>query len=281
MKAVLMGTGSVPVLSPGSPRAALYLSDSVSGVFTGEKSPVTSPKISLHLDNNGRRDGGMRRAYSDTDMIRSEAGISRMSGVGSRSFPSMIPEEEYVSDSGSRGLKTNGAGVWPEIGIPVEELEFSDGGGFDKLRKSGGGDNGIGNDEEKSKMAAYYLEMLKSNPGDSLLLRNYAKFLHEVVKDTVRAEEYYGRAILASPGDGELLSLYGRLIWETQRDGDRAKSYFDQAVYASPHDCMVLGSYAQFMWEAEEEEEEEDENENEESEDTSGSSRTPALVAGF
>lgn len=43
---------------------------------------------------------------------------------------------------------------------------------------------------------------------------------------------------------------------------------------------MVLGSYAQFMWEAEEEEEE-DENENEESEDTSGSSRTPALVAGF
>lgn len=181
MKAVLMGTGSVPVLSPGSPRAALYLSDSVSGVFTGEKSPVTSPKISLHLDNNGRRDGGMRRAYSDTDMIRSEAGISRMSGVGSRSFPSMIPEEEYVSDSGSRGLKTNGAGVWPEIGIPVEELEFSDGGGFDKLRKSGGGDNGIGNDEEKSKMAAYYLEMLKSNPGDSLLLRNYAKFLHEVL----------------------------------------------------------------------------------------------------
>ena len=175
MKAVLIRTGSVPLLSPGSPRVALYLNDSVSGVFTGEKSSVTSPKVSLHLDINGRRDGGMRRAYSETDMIRSESGISRMSGVGSRSFPSIIPEEEYVSDSelGSRGLKTNGAGVWPEIGIPVEELEFSGGGGF--------GDNGIGNDEEKSKMAAYYLEMVKSNPGDSLLLRNYAKFLHEVL----------------------------------------------------------------------------------------------------
>ena len=42
---------------------------------------------------------------------------------------------------------------------------------------------------------------------------------------------------------------------------------------------MVLGSYAQFMWEAEEEEEEDDENE--ESKDISGSSQSPALVAGF
>lgn len=40
---------------------------------------------------------------------------------------------------------------------------------------------------------------------------------------------------------------------------------------------MVLGSYAQFMWEAEEEEE----DENEESKDISGSSQSPALVAGF
>ncbi|KAK7844040.1 hypothetical protein CFP56_011649 [Quercus suber] len=279
MKAVLIRTGSVPLLSPGSPRVTLYLNDSVPGVFTGEKSSVTSPKVSLHLDTNGRRDGGMRRAFSETDMIRSESGLSRLSGAGSRSFPSVIPEEVYVSDSelGSPGLKTNGAGVWPEIGIPVEELEFSGGGGFGKGRKSGDGDNGIGNDEEKRKMAAYYLEMVKSNPGDSLLLRNYAKFLHEVEKDTVRAEEYYGRAILASPGDGELLSLYGRLIWETQRDGDRAKSYFDQAVYASPHDWYGTYSLFFFMWEAEEEEE----DENEESKDISGSSRSPALVAGF
>ena len=183
MKAVLIRTGSIPALSPGSPRVTLYRYDSVSGVFTSEKSSVTSPKVSLHLDNNGRRDGGMRRAYSETDMIRSESGLSRLSGVGSRSFPTVIPEEKYVSDSelGSPGLKTNGAGVWPEIGIPVEELEFSGGGGFGKGRKYGDGDNGIGNDEEKSKMAAYYLEMVKSNPGDSLLLRNYAKFLHEVL----------------------------------------------------------------------------------------------------
>ncbi|OMO80398.1 Tetratricopeptide-like helical [Corchorus olitorius] len=62
------------------------------------------------------------------------------------------------------------------------------------------------------------------------------KFLHEVERDTKRAEEYYGRAILANPGDGEVVSLYGNLIWEKHRDESRAKSYFDRVVNASPDD---------------------------------------------
>ncbi|KAI3441864.1 uncharacterized protein J3R85_001915 [Psidium guajava] len=102
----------------------------------------------------------------------------------------------------------------------------------------------------------HYREMLESSPNCSLLLRNYAKYLHEVERDAERAEEYYARAILASPGDGEVLSLYGRLVWEAERDGDRARLYFDQAVNASPDDCTVLGSYARFLWEAGEEKEE-------------------------
>ena len=74
----------------------------------------------------------------------------------------------------------------PNIGIPLEELGFSRG-GFSKGKNTGGeggggGDYRIGNGEERSKMGAYYLEMLESNPGDSLLLRNYAKFLHEVLQ---------------------------------------------------------------------------------------------------
>ncbi|GFZ00783.1 tetratricopeptide repeat (TPR)-like superfamily protein [Actinidia rufa] len=97
-----------------------------------------------------------------------------------------------------------------------------------------------------ARWARIIRRMLKSNPTDSLLLRNYGRFLHEIEGDVVKAEEYYGRAILASPGDGEVLALYGNLIWETQRDRDRAKSYFDRAVHSSPDDCMVLGSYAHF-----------------------------------
>uniref|UniRef100_A0A5B7AIJ1 TmcB/TmcC TPR repeats domain-containing protein n=1 Tax=Davidia involucrata TaxID=16924 RepID=A0A5B7AIJ1_DAVIN len=285
MKAVLLRTGSVPVqhsFVPGSPRVSFSVHDSLAAKLSGDRNKAVSPRISLHLEASRRNEipptRSIRRASSESDMIRSESevsgGFSRLSGAGSRSFPARIPEEGYLSEVkedvvggvGSlffteRSCDRNYARDWPESGIPVEELGFS-GGGIGKGSKIGGGGSGddfgigtfTGGNADRKKIGAYYEEMLKSNPTDSLLLRNYGKFLHEVERDTVKAEEYYGRAILASPGDGEMLSLYGKLIWETQRDEDRAKSYFDQAVHASPNDSTVLGSYAHFMWEAEEEE---------------------------
>ncbi|KAK3041566.1 hypothetical protein RJ639_000700 [Escallonia herrerae] len=279
MKAVLSRTGSVPVhLSsylPGSPRVSISTHDIGAGFFSGERSSSASPRISLNVETTRR--STIRKALSEPDMIAAESEIPRV--FRSRSFPARIPEEEYASDCDD---EVGGGGVgslvlsdrafdqkdydWPRNGIPLEEVEFS-GGGNGKGRLTGGGSGGddygiggfSGGNADRGKIGAYYLEMLKSNPTNSLLLRNYAKFLHEVEMDTSKAEEYYGRAILASPGDGEVLSLYGKLIWETQRDEDRAKSYFDLAVYASPHDCAVLGSYAHFMWEAEDEEDEAEE----------------------
>ncbi|KAK9144301.1 hypothetical protein Sjap_004204 [Stephania japonica] len=115
---------------------------------------------------------------------------------------------------------------------------------------------------DRSRIGEYYEEMLKANPGNPLLLRNYGKFLHEVDGDVKRAEECYERAILASPNDGEVLSLYARLIWETQRDEERADAYFDRAVQASPEDCYVLGAYAKFLWDAGDDDEEEAQGKN-------------------
>ncbi|KAJ7953437.1 Tetratricopeptide repeat (TPR)-like superfamily protein [Quillaja saponaria] len=228
MKAFLIRTGSVPGQKPaitGSPKVSLSRQNSFSGFFAGDKITPSSPRISLHLHSNNREKlpvRGIRRAFSESDVIRSVSEVpvikGKLQGAGSRNFSTS---------------KQNYAGVWPESGIPIEELGFPDGGigyGGDHEFPS---DNG-GNSGDRNKIGAYYQEMLKSNPTDSLLLRNYGKFLHEVENDTVRAEEYYGRAILANPGDGELLSLYGKLIWETEKDENRAKSYFDQAVYASP-----------------------------------------------
>ncbi|KAL2332836.1 hypothetical protein Fmac_014049 [Flemingia macrophylla] len=37
-----------------------------------------------------------------------------------------------------------------------------------------------GNGDERMRISAYYEEMLKSNPTDVLLLRNYGEFLHEI-----------------------------------------------------------------------------------------------------
>ncbi|KAF3449416.1 hypothetical protein FNV43_RR10144 [Rhamnella rubrinervis] len=277
MKSVLIRTGSVPVQSPhvsGSRRVCLSRNDLRYGVFSSEKSNVCRrSNSSLHFDVNRRGDKCIRRVMSENDVVILISGFSGGSGF----FPAKIPEEEYHSEGcdddigGPLSLKRSASfiGVWPEVGFSGDGFgkgSESDGGGFGSF---GGGNS------DKRKMGEYYREMLKTNPSDSLLLRNYGKFLHEVEKDTVGAEEYYGRAILASPGDGELLSLYGKLIWETHRDEDRARSYFDRAVSASPDDCMVLGSYANFMWQAEE-----DEDEDEEINEKNDMSST-ALVAAF
>ncbi|KAG8382504.1 hypothetical protein BUALT_Bualt05G0084100 [Buddleja alternifolia] len=196
-------------------------------------SPRLSASLSIHDDEKNAASSPRislhmevtrRRSSSESDLI--------INKLGSRS------SQECHDEDGR-----------PAIGIS--------GGGMNKSRSCGGG----GDAKQNKIIGAYYQEILKSDPTNSLILRNYGKYLHEVEGDLVKAEEYYGRAILANPGDGEVLSLYGKLIWESHRDESRANSYFNQALHASPDDCTVLGSYAHFLWEAEEEEEEDDEEE--------------------
>ncbi|KAL4570477.1 hypothetical protein LXL04_026132 [Taraxacum kok-saghyz] len=272
MTGVLFRTGSGSIhssLQAGSPRFTVPLRhDSFSG---GDKVEFSS--LCLEVNKSRRR---LSRAVSEPQVITRLRSMSI--SAGSQTFPEMLPEveEESLLD----GDFIEGIGTlkfaekcfermsWmPASGREVEETQFSGGGsgsgrdrdGFGSGKSSGGSNN---NEQNRNKIGEYYQQMLKSNPSDPLLLRNYGKFLHEVEGDTVKAEEYYGRAILANPGDGELLSLYGKLIWDTENDGERAKSYFDQAISASPDDCMVMGSYAQFMWEAEDDEDENNEEES-------------------
>lgn len=204
MKAVLVRAVSLPIL-PGSPRVSLsVVRDSVAGaVFSADKTNVVAaPKMSLHLQMNGAKKdvprGGIRRAFSESDVLHSEStDVSRRfsalnDGSGSRSFSARIPEveEEDYDYSLSVGnvvdVAANYAGIWPDSRIPVEELGFTGGGiGNGKITGGGGGGDGAGDTstggyEDRRKIGAYYKEMLKSNPGDPLLLRNYGKFLHEV-----------------------------------------------------------------------------------------------------
>ncbi|KAK9040010.1 hypothetical protein V6N11_015190 [Hibiscus sabdariffa] len=256
---------SAALTASSSPRVSISRQSSFAGIYSGFGSPLISLLSPLDKRKPKETQPHIRRALSDSDIVRS---VSRVP-VGSRGFSAGIPEEECSSDGEVdrkfRELVTcNGsdrasfAPVWPEHGISKEENNGSSGDGVGNGEKSDGnhGDDPYG---QKIKMGDYYREMLKLNPADSLLLRNYGRFLHEVEKDTERAEEYYGRAILVNPGDGEVLSLYAKLIWERHGDKSRAMSYFDRAITASPDDCMVLGSYANFMWEAEEDDDEEDE----------------------
>ncbi|XP_021806437.1 uncharacterized protein LOC110750412 [Prunus avium] len=138
------------------------------------------------------------------------------------------------------------------------------GGGGSGKGPDGGDGGGSGffesNNHGSGSTDAYYQKMIQADPGNCLLLGNYAKFLKEVRGDYAKAEEYCGRAILANPNDANVLSLYADIIWKTQKDAERAENYYDQAVKTSPDDCFVLASYAEFLWDAEEEEKEEEEN---------------------
>ncbi|XVE97424.1 hypothetical protein REPUB_Repub03eG0018200 [Reevesia pubescens] len=143
-----------------------------------------------------------------------------------------------------------------------EGTDFS----FTTLSLAGdGGDNGgmdgpegFGDWGQGKQMDEYYENMIKTFPGETLLLTNYAKFLKEVRGDLVKAEEYCERAILVNPDDGETLSMYGDLIWSNHGDGARAQSYFSRAIQASPNDCNVHASYARYLWTSEEDDEEEE-----------------------
>lgn len=180
MKTSLIRTGSFPVqktLLPGSPRVSLSRQASLAG----DKNHPQSPRLSLHFNSNGRRDtpaSGIQRAFSEGSLIRSGSENFGLHRNLNRSFPAIIlQEEKFLTVSDDEDEDTT-AYRRPESRIPVVDLGSGCGSGY-------GGDyrnDAVtgGNGGERIKIGAYYEEMLKSNPTDALLLRNYGKFLHEV-----------------------------------------------------------------------------------------------------
>lgn len=168
----------------------------------------------------------LRRARSDADLAGSVP--------ASRSSASLLRSPRILEEADE---------------APMDECFHGAGVGGKGNSSSGRGGSGGGG---QSGMGEYYRRVLRLEPENPLLLRNYGKYLHEVEGDLTGAEEYYGRALLACPGDADLLSLYGRVLWEAHQEKERAAAYFERAVQAAPDDCHVLGSYASFLWDAEE-----------------------------
>ncbi|XP_058100535.1 uncharacterized protein LOC131245237 [Magnolia sinica] len=103
---------------------------------------------------------------------------------------------------------------------------------------------------DDERLQQHYEKIIKEDPCNPLVLRNYARYLHETKRDYKKAEEFYSRAILAGPDDGEVLSEYASLSWEVNRDENKAFDCFQQAIRLSPEDSHVLAAYASFLWES-------------------------------
>ncbi|KAL7601484.1 hypothetical protein Lser_V15G23985 [Lactuca serriola] len=210
-----------------------------------------SPTISLYsLNPKNDSPKKIARASSEADLNGSFVtnGMSPLCKLSSLAVSEDSEGEE--SDDGvlmfsTSGLYENGHG----FGV------IGGGGGEGKISGRGG----HGNHNENDSTDFYYQNMIEANPGNAMLLSNYAKYLKEARCDYPKAEEYYSRAILANPSDGNVFSMYADLIWETHKDARRAQSYFDQAVQASPDDCYVMASYARFLWDADDDDDDEEE----------------------
>ncbi|GAB2232544.1 hypothetical protein Droror1_Dr00011583 [Drosera rotundifolia] len=239
---MLLRTSSTPIswnpISSPEPEFRSRITKSRSTITLSSFSPSPS---SLDLSTKPT----MCRAVSSPDLSNHGA-VTRRTAFPE---PDVIEEEKIDWE---RLLTNSGLG---EVEMETEcEVSGGEGGGGDGRTRCGGG-GGEGKRRREEGVDGYYLEMIEANPGNSMILGNYAKYLKEVRGDLIKAEDYCGRAILANPSDGNMLAMYADLIWQRQKDATRAEDYFDQAVKAAPDDSYVLASYAHFLWDAEEEQE--------------------------
>lgn len=127
-------------------------------------------------DDSSRR---MPRALSETDLrdlvVPKVKNVKKNNGILSEIC---VEEEEDIEkeESGLEWWRTASFGVDEGCGV---------GGGGGKFCGGGGSDGGDNEDSWNSNNGnhgtdLYYQKMIEANPGNSLLLSNYAKFLKEV-----------------------------------------------------------------------------------------------------
>ncbi|CAN0838619.1 hypothetical protein LINGRAHAP2_LOCUS2252 [Linum grandiflorum] len=222
-----------PSPEPEFPRQ-IRRTQSISLSASSSSSHNSPSSFSPHVDSLRK----MTRALSEADLREPKRKSPNGLLLNSVSIEEKDEEEEDLASWGCGFfLGSNGLGESYNAAIGLSTLLVGDG------ASGGGGKIGTGGDwssefwDSNYRTEAYYEKMIEANPGNSLLLMNYAKFLKEIRGDLVKAEEYCGRAILANPSNGDVLSMYADLL---------GRSY-------------VLASYASFLWDSDEEEEEEEE----------------------
>ncbi|CAH8370621.1 unnamed protein product [Eruca vesicaria subsp. sativa] len=243
-------TSLVHVSSPIETESLHQIQRPRSIILSSSSSSCCYSPMSIHSsDESSRR---IKRTASETDLKH------LTSTKPSSKFLTGAVMEDVEEGIGFGIIRTSSYD--DELGLSWGLEDEVGGGGGGGKRRSGGRSDG-GDDGDDSATDVHYRKMIEANPGNGIFLSNYAKFLKEVRKDYLKAEEYCGRAVLVSPNDGNVLAMYAELVWMIHKDSSRAESYFNRAVAAAPDDCYVQASYARFLWDAEEDEDEEEKHE--------------------
>lgn len=92
-----------------------------------------------------------------------------------------------------------------------------------------------------------YLEALKLDPNDPIILDNYAVFLMQVKKDFPRADQVFSRAIEIAPDSPGILSNFALFLGDHADDRARAEAMFERALAADPANPIALANFARFL----------------------------------
>ncbi|KAK1355162.1 Peroxidase [Heracleum sosnowskyi] len=104
------------------------------------------------------------------------------------------------------------------------------------------------NNMDYFKTDLLYQMGLSQDPDNSLLLCNYAQFLHLVAHDYDRAEECFKRAVQVEPPDAESMSHYANFLWKVRKDLWGAEEKYIQAMAAEADNSYHASRYANFLW---------------------------------
>eukprot|EP01018_Ginkgo_biloba_P008054 Gb_28218 [translate_table: standard] len=150
----------------------------VSGEIALEDNYLDSPRTKLQSSENPHKDS---RSFVEGKLVATRASVS------GRKTKNLISVDEEICHP--VGFESSGVALVCNKPVHASENEvgsvytsggfgIGDGGGLSGGRGSGGR-GGISVSDSNSTNA-YYQKMLEVNPGNPLLLRNYAKFLHEL-----------------------------------------------------------------------------------------------------
>ncbi|KAK1260369.1 hypothetical protein QJS04_geneDACA001923 [Acorus gramineus] len=101
--------------------------------------------------------------------------------------------------------------------------------------------------DRERRRAEYERIIVSGMQRNSLILLNYAQFLHRIAGDLDRAEQYFKLAVQAEPVDAEMMSRYAMFLWEEREDMEGAEEMLLAAIDAEPSSYHT-GNYARFLW---------------------------------